>query len=57
MMERSILRRGSLAPHHFDEMLNFHSVEEDKITGRLHTKGMRRVFKSRVGFLKSTTLV
>lgn len=33
-----LLRRGSLAPHHFDEMLNFHSVEEDKITGRLHTK-------------------
>ncbi|KAJ5188510.1 hypothetical protein N7491_004834 [Penicillium cf. griseofulvum] len=33
-----LLRRGSLAPHHFDEMLNFHSVEQDKITGRLHTK-------------------
>lgn len=33
-----LLRRGSLSPHHFDEMLNFHSVEEDKITGRLHTK-------------------
>ncbi|KAG0155088.1 hypothetical protein PDIDSM_661 [Penicillium digitatum] len=33
-----LLRRGSLAPHHFDEKLNFHSVEEDKITGRLHTK-------------------
>ncbi|KAJ5481675.1 hypothetical protein N7475_000487 [Penicillium sp. IBT 31633x] len=33
-----LLRRGTLAPHHFDEMLNFHSVEEDKITGRLHTK-------------------
>ncbi|KAJ6143466.1 hypothetical protein N7471_002919 [Penicillium samsonianum] len=33
-----LLRRGTLSPHHFDEMLNFHSVEEDKITGRLHTK-------------------
>lgn len=33
-----LLRRGSLSPHHFDELLNFHSVEEDKITGRLHTK-------------------
>ncbi|KAJ5382662.1 hypothetical protein N7517_000573 [Penicillium concentricum] len=33
-----LLRRGTLAPHHFDEMLNFHSVEQDKITGRLHTK-------------------
>ncbi|KAJ5577257.1 hypothetical protein N7535_004183 [Penicillium sp. DV-2018c] len=33
-----LLRRGTLAPHHFDEQLNFHSVEEDKITGRLHTK-------------------
>jgi serine/threonine-protein kinase PRP4 len=33
-----LLRRGSLAPQHFDEMLNFHSVEEDKITGRLVTK-------------------
>ncbi|KOS44319.1 hypothetical protein ACN38_g4738 [Penicillium nordicum] len=33
-----LLRRGSLSPCHFDEKLNFHSVEEDKITGRLHTK-------------------
>ncbi|KAJ5793554.1 hypothetical protein N7457_000153 [Penicillium paradoxum] len=35
-----LLRRGTLAPHHFDDMFNFHSVEEDKITGRLHTKMM-----------------
>jgi serine/threonine-protein kinase PRP4 len=33
-----LLRRGSLTPQHFDDMLNFHSVEEDKITGRLITK-------------------
>jgi serine/threonine-protein kinase PRP4 len=33
-----LLRRGTLSPHHFDEMLNFHSVEQDKLTGRLHTK-------------------
>ncbi|KAL5050074.1 hypothetical protein BDW71DRAFT_204135 [Aspergillus fruticulosus] len=30
-----LLRRGSLAHLHFDEMANFHSTEEDKITGRL----------------------
>ncbi|RAL15534.1 putative serine/threonine protein kinase (Prp4) [Aspergillus homomorphus CBS 101889] len=29
-----LLRRGSLAHLHFDDMLNFHSQEEDKITGR-----------------------
>lgn len=33
-----LLRRGSLAHMHFDDMLNFHSVEEDKITGRPVTK-------------------
>lgn len=33
-----LLRRGSLAHLHFDDMLNFHSTEEDKITGRLATK-------------------
>lgn len=33
-----LLRRGSLAYHHFDEMLNFQSTEEDKITGRLSTR-------------------
>lgn len=33
-----LLRKGSLAHLHFDDMLNFHSTEEDKITGRLVTK-------------------
>lgn len=33
-----LLRRGSLTPHHFDEMLNFHSTEEDKVTGRPSTR-------------------
>ncbi|KAL5338716.1 kinase-like domain-containing protein [Aspergillus crustosus] len=33
-----LLRRGSLAHLHFDDMLNFHSTEEDKITGRLATR-------------------
>ncbi|EAW09631.1 putative serine/threonine protein kinase (Prp4) [Aspergillus clavatus NRRL 1] len=33
-----LLRRGSLTHHHFDDMLNFHSTEEDRITGRLSTK-------------------
>ncbi|KAJ5989107.1 hypothetical protein N7481_004317 [Penicillium waksmanii] len=33
-----LLRRGSLAHLHFDDMLNFHGTEEDKITGRLVTK-------------------
>ncbi|KAE8348164.1 kinase-like domain-containing protein [Aspergillus coremiiformis] len=33
-----LLRRGSLAHVHFDNMGNFHSTEEDKITGRLVTR-------------------
>nr|WHF58358.1 serine/threonine kinase [Aspergillus sp.] len=33
-----LLRRGSLAHLHFDDMSNFHSTEEDKITGRLATR-------------------
>ncbi|KAF9889963.1 U4/U6 small nuclear ribonucleoprotein prp4 [Aspergillus nanangensis] len=33
-----LLRRGSLTHMHFDDMLNFHSTEEDKITGRLVTR-------------------
>lgn len=33
-----LLRRGSLTPMHFDEMLNFQSTEEDKVTGRVVTK-------------------
>ncbi|KAJ5095499.1 hypothetical protein NUU61_004855 [Penicillium alfredii] len=33
-----LLRRGSLAHQHFDDMLNFHSTEEDRITGRLVTR-------------------
>lgn len=33
-----VLRRGSLAHLHFDDMLNFHSTEEDKVTGRLVTR-------------------
>lgn len=33
-----LLRRGTLAHLHFDEMLNFRSTEEDKITGRLVTR-------------------
>ncbi|KAJ5950712.1 Serine/threonine protein kinase (Prp4) [Penicillium vulpinum] len=35
-----LLRRGTLSPLHFDEKFNFHSVEPDKITGRLRTKIM-----------------
>lgn len=35
-----VLRRGSLAHLHFDDMLNFHSTEEDKVTGRLVTRIM-----------------
>ncbi|KAJ6021317.1 hypothetical protein N7540_006821 [Penicillium herquei] len=33
-----VLRRGSLAHLHFDDMLNFHSAEVDKITGRPVTR-------------------
>ncbi|KAJ1715945.1 kinase-like domain-containing protein [Aspergillus flavus] len=33
-----LLRKGSLTHMHFDDMLNFHSTEEDKITGRLVTR-------------------
>ncbi|KAL4928382.1 putative serine/threonine protein kinase (Prp4) [Aspergillus undulatus] len=33
-----LLRRGSLAHLHFDDMANFHSTEEDKITRRLATR-------------------
>lgn len=33
-----LIRRGSLTHMHFDEMLNFHSTEEDKMTGRLVTR-------------------
>ncbi|RAK99740.1 putative serine/threonine protein kinase (Prp4) [Aspergillus ibericus CBS 121593] len=33
-----LLRRGSLTPMHFDDMLNFLSMEEDKITGRSVTR-------------------
>ncbi|KAH8695319.1 kinase-like domain-containing protein [Talaromyces proteolyticus] len=32
------LRKGSLTSMHFDDMLNFHSTEEDKLTGRVVTK-------------------
>jgi serine/threonine-protein kinase PRP4 len=35
-----LLRRGSLAHLHFDDMLNFHSAEEDKLTGRPVTRVM-----------------
>jgi serine/threonine-protein kinase PRP4 len=33
-----LLRRGALTPHHFDEKLNFCSLEQDKITGVLKPK-------------------
>ncbi|KAJ5104056.1 U4/U6 small nuclear ribonucleoprotein prp4 [Penicillium argentinense] len=33
-----VLRRGTLSHLYFDEMLNFHSTEQDSITGRLVTK-------------------
>ena len=33
-----LLRRGALTHLHFDDLLNFRSVEEDKITGRMVTK-------------------
>lgn len=33
-----LLRKGSLTAMHFDDMLNFHSTEEDKLTGRVVTK-------------------
>jgi serine/threonine-protein kinase PRP4 len=32
------LRKGTLTHDHFDNMLNFYSTEEDKITGRVVTK-------------------
>lgn len=32
------LRKGTLTGNHFDDMLNFHSTEEDKLTGRVATK-------------------
>ncbi|WEW55094.1 U4/U6 small nuclear ribonucleoprotein prp4 [Emydomyces testavorans] len=32
------LRRGSLTHLHFDDLLNFRSVEEDKVTGRMVTR-------------------
>ncbi|KAI5298871.1 Serine/threonine-protein kinase PRP4 [Ascosphaera atra] len=35
-----LLRRGVLSGQHFDDMLNFHSVEEDSITGRVVTRVM-----------------
>ncbi|KAJ5390664.1 Serine/threonine-protein kinase prp4 [Penicillium cataractarum] len=35
-----LLRKGSLAHLHFDDMLNFHSTEEDKLTGRPITRVM-----------------
>ncbi|PGH17783.1 CMGC/DYRK/PRP4 protein kinase [Helicocarpus griseus UAMH5409] len=34
------LRRGTLTYLHFDEFLNFRSVEEDKVTGRMVTRVM-----------------
>lgn len=33
-----MLKRGTLTHLHFDEMLNFRSTEEDKITGRMVTR-------------------
>ncbi|KAJ5493176.1 Serine/threonine-protein kinase prp4 [Penicillium diatomitis] len=33
-----LLKRGSLSHMHFDDMLNFHSAEEDKLTGRPVTR-------------------
>lgn len=48
------LRRGSLTHLHFDDLLNFHSVEEDKITGRLVTKILD--FKKPTRDLKSRLL-
>ncbi|PGH23377.1 CMGC/DYRK/PRP4 protein kinase [Polytolypa hystricis UAMH7299] len=45
------LRRGSLTHLHFDDMLNFCSVEEDKITGRIVTKTLD--FKKPTRDLKS----
>lgn len=35
-----LLRRGSMSHLYFDDMLNFHSTEEDKITGRPVTRIM-----------------
>ncbi|KAI5296126.1 U4/U6 small nuclear ribonucleoprotein prp4 [Ascosphaera acerosa] len=35
-----LLRKGALTYNHFDEHLNFRSVEEDKLTGRVSTKVM-----------------
>lgn len=34
------LRRGSLTHLHFDDLLNFRSTEEDKVTGRIITRVM-----------------
>lgn len=33
-----VLRKGSLTYQYFDDLLNFHAVEEDKLTGRTVTK-------------------
>lgn len=32
------LRKGALTGNHFDDMLNFHSTEQDKLTGRVVTR-------------------
>lgn len=45
------LRKGTLTYDHFDNMLNFHSTEEDKLTGRVVTKMMD--FKKPTRDLKS----
>ncbi|KZZ95693.1 Protein kinase-like domain protein [Ascosphaera apis ARSEF 7405] len=45
------LRKGTLTYAHFDDLLNFRSVEEDKITGRVVTKMM--TFKKPTKDLKS----
>ncbi|KAF3491540.1 serine/threonine-protein kinase prp4 [Arthroderma uncinatum] len=45
------LRRGTLAHLHFDDLLNFRSLEEDKITGRMVTKVLD--FKKSTRDLKS----
>jgi serine/threonine-protein kinase PRP4 len=35
-----LLRRGTLSYMHFDDMLNFQSTEEDKLTGRVVTRAL-----------------
>ena len=53
-----ILKRAQFAHVHFDEMANFISVEQDKLTGKvcLFSFPTRRVKKSAVAFVPHTSI-